>query len=63
LHDIVHPYLYSALEIDDWDRDKYENFIRTLTAKPQLARFMKKFYYAELIEGPDISTLPEECKV
>jgi hypothetical protein len=63
LHDIVHPYLYSALEIGDFDIDKGEKFIRTLTVKPQLARFVKKFYHAELIDQPNISTLPEECKV
>jgi hypothetical protein len=64
LHDIVHPYLYSALEIHDWESQKCISFIRTLTAKPQLARLVKTFYYAEIIsDGSEISNLSEESKV
>jgi hypothetical protein len=64
LHDIVHPYLYSALEIHAWQGYKCVSFIRTLTAKPQLARLVKTFYYAEIIDdGSEISSLSEESKV
>jgi hypothetical protein len=63
LHDIVHPYLYSALDINQWEGYKLLSFIRTLTAKPQLARLVKRFHYVEIIDdGSEISSLSEESK-
>jgi hypothetical protein len=63
LHNIVHPYLYSALEIHQWEGYKFLSFIRTLTAKPQLARLVKTFYYTEIIgDESEISSLLEESK-